>query len=154
MTDPPPPPESLNIKQAHFIREHAHGQHQSAEAAAKYVGYSAKRARQTASTILARPDAKGYLTALQVRTEKQCDLDREKLGKFFEDILLAKPSDLHADNPVAIPVYLKDDVAFTTPCKVKIAGLYMDLKGYNAQQDKANDARGSWLDTIHNTRDI
>ena len=154
MTDPPPPPESLNIKQAHFIREHAHGRHQSAEAAAKYVGYSAKRARQTASTILARPDAKAYLTSLQIRTEKKCDLDREKLGKFFEDILLAKPSDLHADNPVAIPVYLKDDVAYTTPCKVKIAGLYMDLKGYNAQQDKANEARVSVLDSICGIQDI
>lgn len=154
MTDPPPPPESLNIKQAHFVREHAHGAHASAEAAAKYVGYSAKRARQTASAILARPDAKAYLAALQTRTEKECDMKRGELAQFYADIIRAKPQDADEANPLCLPVYLKEETAFTYPDKLGAGDRLMNLMGWNAQEDKANEAKGSVLEAILGKRDI
>src|SRR3972149_2439539 len=76
----------MTPKQERFAREFAVG-HNGAAAAGR-AGYSERRAKQTASELLRRPDVAGLVRELEAETAQRLDIDAGWIAARYRDFIV------------------------------------------------------------------
>ena len=152
------PPDTLNPKQALFIREYASGLYTDAKAAAVAVGYSKTRAGITAKAILGRPDAKKYLnqitTAATEEAAEEIAYSKTRLANYYASILDSAPSRASESNPLCDVVVTKEGEIPTLPPKLQAAAALAKLMGWDKPQEDGTTKLAGALEAILTKRDI